>query len=701
EELIQREDNTRHETQDNREKTSAEEVVDSEDNESNDGIDCQISNESNDETVVGSDGEDIEDNNGFNTDLNEKTNGEEKETRDKTRSESKSDIKQSLAKKWSKTKPKPKSLKNKRIIETKNRSTDRKTGLKSDTDRKPKKVYRNTQYKRNYICHHKDCRKAYISLIVLKKHYQSSKHLDHRWFCESEGCSQHFPSKSKLEEHTNDGEHTSRQPFTCWHYGCDFEAITRDVFDIHTDTHSSEQLIQALKQSVEPQYVCEHNGCGKRFADRTALNGHMTTHSGVRFHCEEANCLATFAFPSSLRKHTQRVHRSDYQCPQKGCNFSAGSKCELSSHVKSRHTEARKQFQCSATGCPKRFTERKALNAHHMRAHPDAAATVPWLECLHEDCEFKTKYAPDMAGHEAVCHTMSNTCTDCGNSFANKCIFQRHLKTHNWELKTPCEWPVCDRRFQSAGAMRLHMEAQHSDSGPAYRCQWPGCDKTYSLSLSLHMHERRVHKGVAEHRCHWPGCDYKTTNRVRLHSHINGHKGLKAYQCSHPGCDYESKRGHQILHFKERLKCPQTGCPYTAVTRAALFQHRKTHPKPYACDSCGLKCRSNTLLRTHKRRHNDALKFRCEWPECGRLFAMKSVLRDHMNTHTATVKHTCQWPGCGHTYTNINSLQMHVHRVHKGQHEGLDDYQCSHTGCDYKTSKCGQMDAHMKTHTKS
>ncbi|CAG2107055.1 unnamed protein product, partial [Medioppia subpectinata] len=761
--MTQREDNTRHETQVNREKTSAEEVVDSEDNESNDGIDCDIndetdvgsdaednednnhmnkdlnktnelnvnssdSHESNDgiycdinigfnnEIEVGSDAQDIQENTGLNTDFNMRTNGDENETRDEIQSEYK----------------------------------NRKTGLKSDTDKRPKKDHQNSQYKRNYICHHKDCRYDYISLIDLKKHYRRSKHLDHRWFCKTDGCSQHFPSEIKLIAHTYAGEHTSGQPFTCWHYGCDFESITRDVFDIHTDTHSPEVLIQAMKQSAEPQFVCEHNGCGKRFTDKTILNSHMITHSGLRFRCEEANCSATFTHPSSLRKHTHRIHRSDFQCPREGCNFSAGSKCELSDHVKRRHTEAaRKQFQCSATGCPKRFTERRALNAHHLREHPDAAPTVPWLECPQPDCDYRTKYAPDMAGHEAAFHTMSNACAECGKSFANKSRLQTHLKTHNEELKTPCEWPGCDRKFNSASAMRNHIEAQHSDSGPAYRCQWPGCDKTYSLQISLAMHERRVHKGVAEHRCHWPGCDYQTTNRVRLHSHINGHKGLKAYQCSHPGCDYESKREdntrHETQDNREKTSAeemvdsennesndetdvgsdaednedmsindknsdsdtdfkPKLSKKWSKGVKRELHSDKRSNncakkTKTIGSTDSETRVKTNTDPQPTNRWRNPQYKryYICHHKDCRNDYISLPDLRKHYRK-SKHLDHRwfCDTKGCSQHFPSERKLDEHKTA---GQHTPQLPFTCWHYGCDYECKTRYAFDAHTSGHS--
>ncbi|CAG2119191.1 unnamed protein product, partial [Medioppia subpectinata] len=243
----------------------------------------------------------------------------------------------------------------------------------------------------------------------------------------------------------------------------------------------------------------------------------------------------------------------------------------------------------------------------------------------------------------------------------------------------------------------------------------------------------------------WLGNGQKDrTGRLRRHafSHLN-EKEKKSmvykkisrgrYACLMDACNETFKeirylRGHQMLHLNEPFKCPQTDCPFVTINKLTLYLHVKTHPKPYACDECGARFKITNRLTEHKQKKHTTATYRCDWPACGRSYAFQYLLKHHMNTHTAAVNHPCEWPGCGHTYTNINSLRIHVHRVHKGmadyrchwpecdykttnrirlnnhihrQHEGLDDYQCSHTGCDYKTKKCGEMDNHMKIHTKS
>ncbi|CAG2175073.1 unnamed protein product, partial [Oppiella nova] len=57
------------------------------------------------------------------------------------------------------------------------------------------------------------------------------------------------------------------------------------------------------------QYVCEWEGCHKRYNTLRGLNRHKYLHQGVTYRCDAGDCSSVFANPSYLYDHKRRVHR--------------------------------------------------------------------------------------------------------------------------------------------------------------------------------------------------------------------------------------------------------------------------------------------------------------------------------------------------------------------------------------------------------
>ncbi|CAG2101833.1 unnamed protein product [Medioppia subpectinata] len=705
EELIQREDNTRHETQDNREKTSVEEVVDSEDNESNDGIDCHI----NDETDVGSDAEDNDDNNHINKDI----------TRDETQSESNIDFKPIIGR-------------------NNTENNENNNHMNEDLNNKTNELNDNSSGNQ---CSHE----LNTTYNTRKRKYTSMHSEDN----DSE-CEEYRPDLSDNEMDDNSGdEGMSGKPLP---KGSDMKLVCEDCMKTFTDQsslrkHSCNDLNAKTKNSMvfeqrlDGRYACLMAACNAIYDNTADLRSHQMSHLNEKFanNCDldlsDNQMDNNFDGEGMSGKRLRRAPNGKYLCDYKSCGKSCTTRSNLRKHRSTHLSDQMKasmvykrrsdgHFVCLINACNAVFNAKQALRTHQMSHLKDS------LKCPQTDRPF-------------AAHT--------------RAAFQRHAKTHIMREKCPpidcpndANEEFNDESIDSqiktkTNDKRKHKSAESEDNDSKTAEYGSGLsdnemDNTFGVEWIVGNPLRKSLNG--KYVCDYRGCGLQFITPSTLMGHQFKHLNAKAkkslvfkkrsdgrFVCLIDECNAvftgrRHFRGHQILHFKERLKCPQTDCPYTAVSRSALVQHRKTHPKPYACDTCGLKCRSNTLLRKHKRRHNDTLKFRCEWPECGRLFVNRSLLREHMNTHTAAVHHPCEWPGCGQSYTNKGSLSMHVSRVHKGlaeyrchwpecdyqstnrirlnnhihrQHEGLDDYQCSHTGCDYKTSKCAQ--SQYKKHT--
>ncbi|EJD44544.1 hypothetical protein AURDEDRAFT_166330 [Auricularia subglabra TFB-10046 SS5] len=151
----------------------------------------------------------------------------------------------------------------------------------------------------------------------------------------------------------------------------------------------------------------------------------------------------------------------------------------------------------------------------------------------------------------------------------------------------------------------------------AFRCLWRGCPVPgpYTTDKALFEHVHALHNVAqaddAEYMCQWAGCMCTTASRKTRTQHLSRHTEYRPYTCTHSGCG-----------------------------------------ETYACSQD---------LSSHCARHGVALssedECRCNWADCGRVFADATKLRAHLEqTHAWILKRGvhCGWTGCVHVFAGGN-----------------------------------------------
>ena len=94
--------------------------------------------------------------------------------------------------------------------------------------------------------------------------------------------------------------------------------------------------------------------------------------------------------------------------------------------------------------------------------------------------------------------------------------------------------------------------------------------------------------------------------------------------------------------------CDQCGKRFKS--NFALNMHTSTHAsseKTYECKVCGKGFKEKTDLETHMGQHNTV--YTCE--TCGEEFPDKSLLKKHKFVHTGEKLFACNFPGCSEVFT--------------------------------------------------
>ncbi|XP_054162078.1 zinc finger protein 626-like [Oppia nitens] len=269
-----------------------------------------------------------------------------------------------------------------------------------------------------------------------------------------------------------------------------------------------------------------------------------------------------------------------------------------------------------------------------------------------------------------------------------------------------CLWKDCCKVFTTFDKYSDHIRrhgSEHSLTVRPFRCQLGDCCSSFKVRCDLTRHIMKCH--LDTYRCDYKGCSYKTGHKKLFISHQSSHSTVKSVKCDYNGCNAmfkseTNRKQHQLSIHPDMWpdvpwrKCPYAGCAYKTKYSDNMYNHKKRHTRPHKCDECGKGFNDNNVLQAHRRTHNSALKFGCDWPGCERLFARKQVLARHLNSHTGQKIYRCDWPDCDKQYVVEGSLALHKMRTHKGWSE----YRCHWPACDYQTTNTIRFTYHMQKH---
>ena len=414
-----------------------------------------------------------------------------------------------------------------------------------------------------------------------------------------------------------------------------------DSVDAHTikkDDSVSEKIISETKH-----FKCDH--CEATFASKSKLVKHIVTHKGNKLH-KCLQCEQCFKTVSDLKNHTQNVHGEGekFECVE--CDLSFKSFAELSQHKDFHESNMQK---CPV--CDKSYTEFSLLMEHAKESHDLVLQSQASSETMLPVTNIKAEMIDEIEESEQRHKKRKRTgtkqaeamliCHECGVSFPTLATLNRHMKKHKIKTKPKVSCSQCDRTFERAAQVKLHMDRVHND----LRYQCPECNRWYTTTTYLALHMKHTH---SLNKIDMHQINVKTMTFSNEQSETNIKKELvdEAEEDVEEAAAEAAEEGHDA-HEDMQMSSEENGmyqcpdCPSSFIRPRFLRKHCKSehdNDRPFACGLCdkrfvwqNVKSRHIEAIHGEKEDGIEGPPYNCK--VCGILWQQACDLRKHMKTH--------------------------------------------------------------------
>lgn len=254
----------------------------------------------------------------------------------------------------------------------------------------------------------------------------------------------------------------------CSHSGCTFKTNNKYKMYNHKE-----------KEYPKPLY-CNKEGCTFKAFTRDKLREHRGKQHRKPLQCSFKGYGKVFYLPNKLTKHEKTHDSTKYPCPYTGCKCTYNARASLTNHIKCKHKQTAKIYQCDFPGCGYISNRNYTIQQHKKTTHSN-------------ERPFK--------------------CQICHRRFKRKQSLTQHEHRHENKRKHKCQY--CKKGFNTAGSRREHENGVHLKE-KNYFCEV--CMRAFCSSSDRTKHKCYKDGKVVKKICHKQGCTSEAMYCDRIES---------------------------------------------------------------------------------------------------------------------------------------------------------------------------------------
>lgn len=297
--------------------------------------------------------------------------------------------------------------------------------------------------------------------------------------------------------------------------------------------------------------------------------------------------------------------------------------------------------------------------------------------------KFSRSFFKTMKKHSKcfVCKKSSDEIKDLADHFADHRLSEI--------VRFPCH--LCDLKFVKFSTLEKHHQLVHLNK------TFCVTNRHFNELNQLRQEVRRAfeiqHK---EDSNDFENSDVCSTKDEDQKSTEQESKKQQIFQCPVDGC---LKSFHHRSSFIMHEKCVHSDersftceiCSKTFKTRSNLNVHIKMHKnqRDHHCHICGQSFFTSSHLKAHVKVHLKDAKYKCDVPECGKMFIHLSSFKKHQNFHSGVKSHHCKV--CQRNFAQACHLREHL-KIHSNER----NHKC-HT-CEKAFRRPDTLRIHQRTH---
>ncbi|XP_063977021.1 zinc finger protein 502-like isoform X2 [Diachasmimorpha longicaudata] len=236
---------------------------------------------------------------------------------------------------------------------------------------------------------------------------------------------------------------------------------------------------------------------------------------------------------------------------------------------------------------------------------------------------------------ERLCEPMQTdvrTCGQCGESFINDIVLQRHMKIH------------------------VKAGEEGGTDAKVYPCHL--CKKKYTQFSKLRAHVTTHDKKSSDNMCAL--CGVKCETEENLETHMKDHttsilEAQEALESTVDPAPVKMEEDDDDDFLLEEMLLINKGPRLPPKTESTTTSDGKIR-----CDYCAKTFKTKWTLSSHVAAHEGRFQFGCS--RCGKKFVRKSHYDGHVRSHEAARPYVCEQ--CGKTFKELKHRREHTKRKH-------------------------------------